>query len=450
MRKMLLRIILFLTFLVVQIGILDTIKAGNSPSNFPIGRSLREVGRIKINGSYYYILENGEYAKNQLIDEQYYDSDGKACADCVINIDDKLYYFNTLGLQDERQGWKKSEDDWYYIDEDGEFVQDDWVGRYYIGEEGVMLTNQYIDRFYIGDDGQWGGTYAGDDWKVDGNWKYENGNWYYIANGEKQEIDFSKIRSIARCGYDYENPDTPPEQSKDSYEMAKEKGFDVLLCDLRFTLDGVPVCYHYDSINIVARNTDGSEIKDELSVEELTYQQLNEYDWGIYKGEKYAGTKVMTFTEMLSYIQELDVELYVEIKTGNESQIMRAVDMAKSYGLPISWAGTTMEQCEAVVMADASARIATMPKNITEQEIENLLSLKTDKNKVFFFAYNTARLTDKIVEILRSNKIPFEMGTINTIEEMVNYWNGNYNYCTGIESNCIVASQIDLNEYFGR
>ena len=41
------------------------------------------------------------------------------------------------------------------------------------------------------------------------------------------------------------------------------------------------------------------------------------------------------------------------------------------------------------------------------------------------------------------------MGTINTIEEMVNYWNGNYQYCTGIESNWIVASQINLNEYFG-
>lgn len=422
---------------------------------------------------WYYLKENGQLSKNQQVDSigyfnedgkltlyetlfesplgiQYYGKDGNAVSETVMDIDNQLFYFDSLGLQDASQGWKQSNADWYYMDKNGSLVRDNWVGLYYIGENGKMLRSQYKDRFYINEDGRWEGAFTQGNWKVCGKWKKEENNWYFIGeDGNKSEIDFSRLRSIARCGYDYENPNTPPEQSKESYKLAKEQGFNILLCDLRFTADGVPVCYHYDTINKVARNMDGTEIDMEMSIESMTYAELNEYDWGIYKGEKYKSTKLMSFAEMLSFMEELNSEVYVEIKTGNEIQVKSAVDLAKKYNITISWAGTTMEQCEAVVKANPSARVATMPRNITEEEIKDLLTLKTASNEVFFFAYDTAILTNTTIEILTENNIPFEMGTINTIEEMVNYWNGNYQYCTGIESNWIVASQINLNEYFG-
>lgn len=380
---------------------------------------------------------------------QYYDEEGKAVFEKVVEVNGILTYFDSLGLRNTSSGWKKSGEDWYYIDKEGEFVTNAWVIYNYLGEDGRMVKNQYVDRYYINEKGSWDNSFTERDWKIDGEWQCNEDIWYFIeGNGKQSIIDFSEVRSIARCGYDYENPETPPEQSYDSYVMAKDKGFDVLLCNLRFTADGVPVCFHYDKINKVARDSNGSEIKQEYSIEELTYEELEKYDWGIYKGEKYRNTKLLSFSEMMSIMKELDTEVYVEIKSGNEEQIVNAVNIAKEYELDISWAGMTLEQCQAVIKADETARVATMPWNISEHEVEELLTLYTGKNKVFFFAYNTAILDDKALDLLLKNDIPFEMGTINTVEEIVNYWNGNYQYCSGIESNCIVAASINLDEFF--
>ena len=90
-----------------------------------------------------------------------------------------------------------------------------------------------------------------------GEWKKKADNWEYQYNNAKQSIDYSQIRSISRLGYDVYNEETPPEQSEESYRLAIEKGFPILLCDLRFTKDGVPVCFHDDYINRIAREKMG-------------------------------------------------------------------------------------------------------------------------------------------------------------------------------------------------
>ena len=48
--------------------------------------------------------------------------------------------------------------------------------------------------------------------------------------------------------------------------------------------------------------------------------------------------------------------------------------------------------------------------------------------------------------ITKKEGIPFEMGTIDSEIEIVNYLTENYQYCTGIESDKIVAANIDLDQ----
>ena len=50
----------------------------------------------------------------------------------------------------------------------------------------------------------------------------------------------------------------------------------------------------------------------------------------------------------------------------------------------LSWAGTKYDECSAVVEADDTARVSTMPRMIRDSEIEELLSLKRENNKVLF------------------------------------------------------------------
>ena len=87
-----------------------------------------------------------------------------------------------------------------------------------------------------------------------------------------------------------------------------------------------------------------------------------------------------------------------------------------------------------------------MPRIIRDIEIQELLSLKRENNEVFFFTYDTAILTDEVLNKLRDERIPFEMGTIDSEVEIVNYLTENYQYCTGVESNRIVASKIDMDQ----
>ena len=343
-------------------------------------------------------------------------------------------------------GWQQIDSEWYYYDKSGNPVRNEWIDRYYIGEDGKMVRNQYVDRFFVSEDGSWNGRFEPPNWLMHGIWKKNGNTWTYQYNNITQFLDFSQIRSISRLGYDVYSEKTPPEQSEESYRLAVENGFTILLCDLCFTKDSVPVCFHDEYINRIARDENGQELENDIKIADLTYEEILKYDFGIYKGEQYKGTRILKLEEMLRLAQRLNTELYIEIKSGTKSEIGKAVNLSKQFGLKISWAGTTYEECLAVVEADNTARISTMPRIIRDIEIQELLSLKRENNEVFFFTYDTAILTDEVLNKLRDERIPFEMETIDSEVEIVNYLTENYQYCTGIESNRIVASKIDMDQ----
>lgn len=343
-------------------------------------------------------------------------------------------------------GWQQIDSEWYYYDKSGNPVWNEWIDRYYIGEDGKMVRNQYVDRFFVSEDGSWNGRFEPPNWLMHGIWKKNGNTWTYQYNNITQLLDFSQIRSICRLGYDVYSEKTPPEQSEESYRLAVENGFTILLCDLCFTKDSVPVCFRDEYINRIARDENGQELENDIKIADLTYEEILKYDFGIYKGEQYKGTRILKLEEILRLAQRLNTELYIEIKSGTKSEIGKAVNLSKQFELKISWAGTTYEECLAVVEADNTARISTMPRIIRDTEIQELLSLKRENNEVFFFTYDTAILTDEVLNKLRDERIPFEMGTIDSEVEIVNYLTENYQYCTGVESNRIVASKIDMDQ----
>ena len=233
--------------------------------------------------------------------------------------------------------------------------------------------------------------------------------------------------------------------------MAYEKGFRILLCDLRFTSDNIPVLHHDDIINSYAKNSDGTPLIEEISIQSNTYSKLLEYDYGIYKGEKYKGTKIMHLKEMLYLCKMLGCELYIEVKAMNKQQAKIACDLVKKYGMDkvTSWSGT-FQQMQFVIENDKYARVSTMPERITDIHINELKSLKTGYNKVFVFAWETTVLNETLVNKLIENEIEFEMGTLNSEKEIINYFlkDENYNYCTGISSDKLVSGKVLLNNMY--
>ncbi|MBR1781874.1 MAG: hypothetical protein IJ751_10800 [Oscillospiraceae bacterium] len=404
-------------------------------------------------------VEDGHVSAGELVEQdgqkRFQFPNGQDAADCMIWLDGERYYFDSDGFLNPTAMWREVDGSWYRIGEEGYALRNRWFGTYYLLDSGEMATDQYIDRFHVNEDGFWPeNSWSEADWLVGGTWHREGDSWVYENGDCVQEIDLSGVKSINRLGYDtYGEDGTLPEQSLPAYQRALEQGFTVLLCDLQFTRDGVGVCFHDRSIHRVARNRDGSELPspdaggERIYLAEHTYDALSAYDYGIYRGSEFAGLGLLRLEDMLEFCASQGVEeLYIEIKDGDAAQIAAAVALTKQYHLPISWSGSTVEQCRAVVDADPTARVATMPCAIDQAAIDELLSLRTPENEVFFFAYGNAILTEDTVETLRRSGIAFEMGTIDSDAEVIRYWNEAYQYCSGIESDVIVASGIDLDD----
>ena len=201
----------------------------------------------------------------------------------------------------------------------------------------------------------------------------------------------------------------------------------ILLCDLRFTKDNIPVCIHDDTINSVARNTDGSEISENIIVSEKTLAELNRYDFGIKKGNIYSGTDILTLDEMCKLVKNLGVELYIEIKDsleGADEKINNAVNIVRKYGLKnVSWTHDNVKKFGNFTKIAPEYRVGTMPLEMNTTKINELLSLKTPQNSLFWFAWDTSPLPIEIVNLMQKNNIEFEVGTIDSESSLFDWFN---------------------------
>lgn len=267
--------------------------------------------------------------------------------------------------------------------------------------------------------------------------------------GKYAQPNYDKnIRAIQRIG---EVGDLP-HHSIPAFVKAYKIGFRILLCDLMFTKDNVGVCFHDEYLNKNYKdvcNSDGTKVSTDtpIYIKEHTYDELSVYDYGLYKGEEFRDYSLLKFTDMLKLVKNLGVELYIEIKEMTQEQSIIAFNLIKIYGLEksVTWCGTK-KHLSYIVSLDEKARLGVIPSTLDINSINTILTLKTDKNEVFVFGWNTWELTDELVNLMIEKKIGYEIGTINTLDEIINYFNQGelYNYCTGIESNTIIAGKAIL------
>lgn len=256
------------------------------------------------------------------------------------------------------------------------------------------------------------------------------------------------VRSIERIG----DGMSYPHHSENAFKEAYKKGFRILLCDLRFTSDNIGVCFHDDFLNQHYKDVYNSEGKlvdtgNPIYVNKKTYAELSQYDYGLYKGQAYKGYPLLKFEEMLILSKKLGVELYVEVKSMTQPQAKIACELVEKHGMSekTSWSGA-LQQMQYVITNIQTARVSTMPSEVTDKVIQDLVSLKTGRNKVFVFGWDTTTLTDAIIEKLITNNIAFECGTPKNETEILNYFKKGsaYYYCTGIETSSIIAGKVIL------
>ena len=244
-------------------------------------------------------------------------------------------------------------------------------------------------------------------------------------------IDFdATIKSVAHRGYSIE----APENTLPAYELAKEKGFKYVECDISFTKDNIPVLLHDSSIN---RTSDGRG-----KISDLTYEQAYQYDYGKWKHFFYTNTKLPTFEEFLDLCIKLELHPYIELKSNDdysEEQIRSLVKLVEEKGLKgkVTWISFSAKFIEYVKNADDSARLGYVVDDVTPEVIAKALELKTENNSVFIDS-KFKTLTPERIQMCKDNNIPLEVWTVNDEEAIINM----DPYISGITSDKYVAGYV--------
>ena len=246
------------------------------------------------------------------------------------------------------------------------------------------------------------------------------------------DYDFN-VKAVAHRGFST----VAPENTLPAYKLAKKNKFKFVECDISFTSDGIPVLLHDATINRTSNGTG--------NINDLTYEQVRQYDFGSWKSSEYAGTKIPSFEEFIMLCRNIGLQPYIELKdtaTYTENQIRSLVDIVNKFGMKekVTWISFSINYLRYVKNYDEKARLGFVVSNINESVITNANSLKTEKNEVFIDA-NYNNLTDEIVNLCIDANIPLEVWTVNSNNAILNL----NSYVTGVTSNDLIAGKILYN-----
>ncbi|MBQ6379975.1 MAG: hypothetical protein IJJ41_00040 [Clostridia bacterium] len=97
-----------------------------------------------------------------------------------------------------------------------------------------------------------------------------------------------------------------PDNTRSAFELAVQQGADGVETDIHLTKDGIPVIQHNYEID---RNSNGKGY-----VEQMTYDELLQYDFGSWKGEQFKGEKILSLDEALEIAQRSMSLINLELK----------------------------------------------------------------------------------------------------------------------------------------
>jgi glycerophosphoryl diester phosphodiesterase len=240
------------------------------------------------------------------------------------------------------------------------------------------------------------------------------------------------VKGINHKGYNF----VAPENTLPAYALSKKMGYEYVECDVQFTSDDVPVLLHNSTINATARNADGSAISTTINVGETAYNDLLQYDFGIWKSDAYAGTKIPTFEEFIRFCKYSGLKPYCEIKgdTMTEARVKLLTDIVVKYGMQknVTWISFAVNALNYVKNNIPTARLGIISASLTTFVINGHHALKSDSNDVFV-SLGISAVTDENVATLISEGIETETYIVDKF-----FATKNVNpYITGITTNCV-------------
>ena len=142
---------------------------------------------------------------------------------------------------------------------------------------------------------------------------------YWLTRDQLAPKPF-EIVSINHRGYNME----APENTLPAFKLSKQKGFDFVETDIRFTSDGVPVLLHDPTIDRTARDANGNAPSG-VYINQITYEEALQYDFGIHRGSQFAGTKIPTLRQFMLLCRALALHAYLDIYDAHSEAKAKAI-----------------------------------------------------------------------------------------------------------------------------
>lgn len=228
------------------------------------------------------------------------------------------------------------------------------------------------------------------------------------------DAPFSASPNIIWQCRDVDDDHIPP-FSKWYVKSAANNQYDRVRCNVRVTTDGYLFLCHDDTINNVARNTDGSAIAETINTNGQTLATLNSYDWGILYGSKYAGATVPMFEDFCKWAAMYNLGVTWHSATSlveTDALLEEQFEILDKYGL--------MDNL--IVITSGGQRFPTMEKFKAHnprvsyyiggnpeffQSADNIASIKalqTPYNKIYVQLYPWGTYpTTELIEIAKTN-----------------------------------------------
>jgi glycerophosphoryl diester phosphodiesterase len=229
----------------------------------------------------------------------------------------------------------------------------------------------------------------------------------------------------AHRGYSY----THPENTMPAFKEAVNKGFRIVETDVKITSDGVFVLLHDDTID---RTSNGSG-----AINQMTYDDVMQYDFGSWKGDEFVGTKICKLEDFLEFCIMTGVLPFLEIKFAqNNSNTSAFFNMLKAkgvWGKCFVFAGDTASYAsydKYIVASDAPTRFVQplgffvgsftiIDQSTSSSAIVNEMIDLVKNGFVVMAVMDYSVITEELADFLTKNGIMIDVYTLNSNETIL-------------------------------
>ncbi len=233
------------------------------------------------------------------------------------------------------------------------------------------------------------------------------------------------IKGVNHRGYNKE----APENTLPAFRLSKLNGFNYVETDIRFTMDGIPVLLHDESID---RTSNGLG-----KIKEMSLEEVRSFDFGYWKDSSFKGTQIPTLKEFLSLCVEIDLSPHLELKAGSKSQVFQIVDLVEQFGLNDNVTYTSFNQnlLKYVLERTPNASVGVLTRSVNESEITKACSLSTNYNQVFIGASD---YSESASSLCKQAGLPLGVWVVDSKEKILRL----PRYVSSVSSNSLHAGRV--------